>query len=127
YEDSVKQFEILAEQDPDNEDVLFALGLLHLQSNRTDEAEKYFLRLTRRSNRTNEVNYYLGRIAEDRGDPVKAAIWYQGVQSGQNYLDAQVRLAMSLARQERIEDARSHLKSIRTGNDREAAMLIQAE
>jgi len=127
YDDSVKQFEMLNKQDPDNEDVMFALALLHLQSNRNDEAETYFLRLTRHSNRTNEVNYYLGRIAEDRGDHAKAAIWYQGVQAGQSYFDAQIRLAMTLARQDRLEDARKHLKSIRTENDRQATLVIQAE
>lgn len=127
YEDSIKQFEILAGQEPDNEDVLFALGLLQLQSNRVDEAEKHFLRLTRRSSRTNEVNYYLGRIAEDRGDSEKAAVWYQGVQSGQNYLDAQVRLALTLASRDRLDDARKHLKSIRTSSDGETAMIVQAE
>ncbi len=126
-DDSVKQFEMLNKQDPDNEDVMFALALLHLQSNRNDEAEKYFLRLTRHSNRTNEVNYYLGRIAEDRGDHAKAAIWYQGVQAGQSYFDAQIRLALTLARQDRLEDARKHLKSIRTENDKQATLVIQAE
>ena len=127
FDDSVKQFEMLNKQDPDNEDVMFALALLHLQSNRNDEAEKYFLRLTRHSNRTNEVNYYLGRIAEDRGDHAKAAIWYQGVQAGQIYFDAQIRLALTLARQDRLEDARKHLKSIRTENDKQATLVIQAE
>ena len=127
FDDSVKQFEMLNKQDPDNEDVMFALALLHLQSNRNDEAEKYFLRLTRHSNRTNEVNYYLGRIAEDRGDHAKAAIWYQGVQAGQSYFDAQIRLALTLARQDRLEDARKHLKSIRTENDKQATLVIQAE
>jgi tetratricopeptide (TPR) repeat protein len=127
FDDSVKQFEMLNKQDPDNEEVMFALALLHLQSNRNDEAEKYFLRLTRHSNRTNEVNYYLGRIAEDRGDHAKAAIWYQGVQAGQSYFDAQIRLALTLARQDRLEDARKHLKSIRTENDKQATLVIQAE
>ena len=127
FDDSVKQFEMLNKQDPDNEDVMFALALLHLQSNRNDEAEQYFLRLTRHSNRTNEVNYYLGRIAEDRGDHAKAAIWYQGVQAGQSYFDAQIRLALTLARQDRLEDARKHLKSIRTENDKQATLVIQAE
>ncbi len=127
YEDSVKQFEILIEEDPDNEDVLFALALLHLQSDRTDDAEKYFMRLTRHSNRTDEVNYYLGRIAEDRGQSAKASVWYQGVQSGPNYFDAQVRLALTLARQDRLDDARKHLLTVRTENEAQSTMLIQAE
>lgn len=127
YDDSVEQFEILIQQEPENEDVLFALGLLHLQSDRVDDAEKYLLRLTSRSNRSNEVSYYLGRIAEDRGELARSAVWYQGVQSGPNYLDAQVRLAYTLARQDRLEDARKHLQAVRTQNEGDTVMLIQAE
>lgn len=127
YDDAVKQFEMLYTEDPENEDVAFALGLLHLQNDHVDEAEKYFLTLTSRASRANEVSYYLGRIAEDRKDYSKAAIWYQGVQSGQNYMDAQVRLSIMLAKQDRLEDARKHLKSIRTTTEGESAMLIQAE
>lgn len=127
YDDAVVQFEILAEQDPKNEDVSFALGLLHLQEDRLNEAEKYFLRLSGRSTRTNEVSYYLGRIAEDRSDFARSAVWYQGVQSGPNYLDAQVRLAYSLARQDKLDEARKHLQTIRTENETDSAVLVQAE
>lgn len=127
YDESLKQFEILIDQAPNNNDVMFALALLHLQSGDIDESEKYFLKLSTKSHRTNDVNYYLGRISEDHGDFEKAAIWYQGVQAGQNYFDAQVRLGLMLARQERIEDARMHLGSIRTQNENESVILIQAE
>ncbi|MEX2353361.1 MAG: tetratricopeptide repeat protein, partial [Gammaproteobacteria bacterium] len=127
HDESRRQFEILVKQEPDNTDVLFALSLLYLQLARLDDAETYLLRLSDRNERSNEVNYYLGRIAEDRGDFNKAAIWYQGVQAGQNYFDSQLRLALSLARQERFEEARDHLNTISTRNEAERAMLVQAE
>ncbi len=127
YGESVRQFEILIDQAPNNTDVMFALALLYLQSGDIDDSEEYFLKLSTRTHRTNDVNYYLGRITEDRGDYEKAAIWYQGVQAGQNYFDSQVRLGLMLARQGRIEDARMHLGSIRTQNENESVVLIQAE
>ena len=127
YDDSIEQFELLVAEEPNNEDVLFALSLLYLQSNNLDDAEKYLLRLSENNNRTNDVNYYLGRIAQDRDDYARAAVWYQGVQAGQNYFDAQLRLAMTLAKQDRLEDARKHLQSVRTESTRDAAMLLQAE
>jgi len=101
--------------------------LLYLQSGDIDASEEYFLKLSTKSHRTNDVNYYLGRISEDHQDHKKAAIWYQGVQAGQNYFDAQVRLGLMLAHQGRIEDARMHLGSIRTQNESESVILIQAE
>jgi len=127
YDDSRKQFEILVRQQPDNTDVLFALSLLYLQLARIDDAETHLMRLSGRNSRGNEVNYYLGRISEDRQDYGKAAIWYQGVQAGQHYFDSQLRLALMLARQERFADARKHLNTIRTRNEVEEVMLTQAE
>jgi tetratricopeptide (TPR) repeat protein len=127
YDESRKQFELLARQQPDNADVLFALSLLYLQLDRIDDAEIHLLRMTNRDNRNNEVNYYLGRIAEDRRDFNKAAIWYQGVQAGQSYFDAQLRLALMLARQERYEEASRHLGAVRSRNEVEAVMLVQAQ
>lgn len=127
YDRAREQFEILVGRAPNNTDVMFALALLYLQSGQIDDAEKYFSRLSTRGHRTNDVNYYLGRIAEDRADFDKAGIWYQGVQAGPNYFDAQVRLGLMLARQDRIEDARMHLNTIRTQNEQESVVLIQAE
>ena len=127
YEDSRQQYEILVEQAPNNVDILFALGLLYLQENRLNDAEGYFNRLSKRGSFNNEANYYLGRIAEDRKKLDQAAIWYQGVQKGQNYFDSRVRLALILAKQNRIDGARKHLNSIITQNDVERVILIQAE
>ena len=127
YDDSRRQYEILVVQAPDNVDILFALGLLYLQTNRLNDAEVYFSRLSRSGSFTNESNYYLGRITEDRDELDQAVIWYQGVQTGQNYFDSRVRLALILAKRGRIEDARNHLNSIFTQNGVEQVMLIQAE
>ena len=127
YEDSRRQYETLVEQAPNNVDILFALGLLYLQANRLNDAEVYFNRLSQRGSYNNEANYYLGRISEDRNKLDQAAIRYQGVQKGQNYFDSQVRLALILAKQDRIDGARKHLNSIITQNDAEQVILIQAE
>lgn len=127
YDDSIGQFELLAGQAPNNADVSFALGLLYLQSGQINEAEKQFSKLSKRGDRSNDVSYYLGRIAEDRMELQKAGIWYQGVQSGPNYFDSQVRLALILARQDRIDDARAHLNSIHARNETESVVIVQAE
>ncbi len=127
YSDALGQFEILADQAPNNVDVLFALGLIYLQSGKIHEAESNFRRLSARGHRNNEVSYYLGRIAEERNDYSQAGVWYQGVQAGPNYFDSQIRLALALARQKRFDDARMHLGAIRTQGERESRIIIQAE
>lgn len=127
FDDARRQFEILAIQAPNNTDVQYALGLLYLQANRLDDSHRYFERLVERGERDDDASYYLGRIAEERREYEKAGVWYQGVQRGENYFDAQVRLALIIAKQGRIEDARSHLKSVRTEGAQQKIVLIQAE
>ena len=127
FDDARRQFEILSEGAPNNTDVLYALGLLNLQGNRLDVAEANFQRLTETEEHGDDANYYLGRIAEEHKDYDHAAVWYQGVQRGENRFDAQVRIGLLLAKQGRIEDARTHLKSVRSQGEKERAILTQAE
>jgi tetratricopeptide (TPR) repeat protein len=127
FDDARAQFSLLAQAQPDSAEVLFALGLLDLQANRVAEAELYFRRLVNTDERGDDASYYLGRIAEERGDYAQANVWYLGVQGGDNYFDAQVRLGLILAKQDRLEEARTHLRSVRTRNAQERALLAQAE
>jgi len=122
-----REFELLATQAPNNPDVLYALGLLYLQASRMEDSERYFTRLTNTRQHVDEANYYLGRIAEERNELDKAGSWYQGVQKGENYFDAQIRLGLILASQEKVDDARKHLQSVRAKTKREKSLLIQAE
>lgn len=127
FEEARGQFELLFAEAPDNTDVLYTLGLLYLQGNRWDDAEIYFNRLLEQGKLTDTVNYYLGRIAEEKQDHDKASAWYQGVHKGENYFDAQVRLALLLAKKGEIEQARSHLNAIQTQGEQQAIILVQAE
>jgi tetratricopeptide (TPR) repeat protein len=127
FDDATEQFELLRQSDPDNIDVAFALGLLHLQGNRLDAAEPYFRGMVNSDERGDDASYYLGRIAEQREQFEQANVWYLGVQGGDNYFDAQVRLGLILAKQDRLVEARTHLRSVRTRNAEERALLVQAE
>ncbi len=128
YDKALNQFELLATREPGNPDVLYALGLLYLQSNRLDDSESLFKKLSEQGgNQTDVANYYLGRIAEEKRHYDEASAWYQGVHKGEHYFDAQVRLAMLLARKGEVEQARNHLNSIRKQNGQQALIIVQAE
>lgn len=127
FDDARRQFELLVSEAPNNVDVLYALGLLYLQNNRLDEAQVYFERLSGLGEQTSEANYYLGRIAEEKGELEKAIDWYQTLQDGNNYFDAQVRLALIYARQNNIEGAREHLHGIKATSQEQKNIIIQAE
>ena len=127
FDDARRQFEILVSEAPNNADVLYALGILYLQNNRYDDARIYFERLAELEENPSETNYYLGRIAEEQGKLETAEGWYQNVQKGNNYFDAQVRLAFIYAEQDRLEDARTHLRTINYENLVQKNILVQAE
>ncbi len=126
FDDARRQFEILSVQGPNNVDVLFALGLLYLQTNRLDDAEKYFLRLGKLKKRVFDSNYYLARIAEEKDELEKASDLYQGVHGGENYLDARIRMSLILARQGNVDKALENIRAIQNA-DANRLILIQAE
>jgi tetratricopeptide (TPR) repeat protein len=127
FDEARRQFEILSVQAPNNSDVLFALGLLYLQSSRLDEAKTYFKRLVAQDIRSNDANYYLGRIDEENKNYEEAGVWYQSVQNGENYFDAQVRYGLILAKLGNMDAARIHLKKIPVRGEEQATLLVQAE
>jgi tetratricopeptide (TPR) repeat protein len=127
FEDARTQFEILSAKVPENVDVLYALGLLNLQTNKLDDAEKYFVKLTDLKQRVFDSNYYLGRIAEEKDALDKASDLYQGVHGGENYFDARIRLSLILAKQGEIEKALSNIRSIQKAKGSNRLILIQAE
>ncbi len=128
FDEARRQFEILQVQAPNNIDTLYALGLLYLQTSRLDDAEQQFLRLTELKKRVFDANYYLGRIAEERDSFDEATNYYRGVHGGENYLDANIRLSLILARQGDVDKALRNIRAIeRKPGNSNRLILIQAE
>lgn len=121
------QFEVLAEQSPDNPDVLYALGLLALDAKNMDDAQRYLSRLAQLGQRVDEAHYYLGRIAETQDKPAEARQWYAKVARGEYYLEAQIRIASLLAKEGNLRGARDHLQGLRMQDPDSAVRLYLAE
>ncbi|GMR08370.1 MAG: tetratricopeptide repeat protein [Gammaproteobacteria bacterium] len=122
-----KQFEILASQAPDNIDILYALGMLALQSEDLDSARKYLVQLASKGKRTLEASFYLGQIAESQQKLDEARGWYEAVNRGENYVAAQVRAAMIMAKLGDVQAGRNHLRSIRARSQGQQVLLFLAE
>lgn len=127
FEQARDQFKRLLKANPDNPDVLYALGLLSLQSNNLDEADDYFRQLVDLGERKQEARYYLGRIAEEQGKFETAADYYVGVEGGENHMDAQIRMGLILAKQDKIDEALRHLQEIQPASDEDRHLLAQAK
>ncbi len=127
-DDARKAFRELVRRTPDNADAVFALGLLSLQAGLNDEAAKLFERLLDLDgSTTTRAQYYLGQMAELNGDYQKAVDWYSSVRGGPNFHDAQLRIAVALARLGEVDQAREHLHGLASNNPAVQSRLYQVE
>ena len=106
------QFEIVLDYQPKDADALFALGLLNLQLDKADEAKQYFESMIEDGQRVAEANYYLGQSGEMLKDESFAIEHYNEVRNGKHYVDAQIRIAVILARQGKVDAARERLQNV---------------
>jgi len=122
-----KQFELVLEDQEDNIDAIFAVALLALRAGDLDYAETKFIVLINRKKRQNEGKYYLGQIAEHRENFSEARRWYSDINSGHYYIDAKIKLALLIARDDNVDDARSFLKKITAQSVEQELRIIVAE
>ncbi len=101
-----EQFEILSEQSPQDSDLLFSLALINREIGDREAAQVYLLQTIALGQRTDEAYYYLGRMAEDNGDPQAAIAHYMEVGVGPEYLAANSRIGAMLVEQGQLD--RSH-------------------
>ncbi len=113
YEDALKQYRYLQTLAPDNSELKYTMGLLLLQLKRYDEAASELESIRRRGERFDDINFYLGWIAENRGDLRAAIDYYAAVSRGANYLEAGMRMAALLAREGDLAAARERLRALR--------------
>jgi tetratricopeptide (TPR) repeat protein len=127
YEEARVQFAIVATSTPDNSDVVYALGLLNLQANRIDDARGNFVQLLKLEGRRDDANFYLGQIAESREQLTSALDSYRAVSTGPNRIQAQIRVALILSSQDRVDAAREQLKSIEPNSSEQRLQIVRAE
>jgi tetratricopeptide (TPR) repeat protein len=128
FDEAREQFTLLTTEMPDNADVHVAAGLLSLQMADPDRAETYLTRALDLGYRDAEmVRYYLGQVAEERKQDALAVSRYESVAKGEYLVSARTRHAGILARQGKLADALTLLKSTETVIDGQRIQLIQAE
>jgi len=128
YDEARVQFQTLAKDFPDNVDVVFAIGVLSLQLQDYALAEANFKRLVVLPYRDkNAVRLYLGQIAEDQKNYTEALRWYEEIASGEQYLQAQIRYALVLNKQGKLDAARAHLRQVNAGSGQARVQLVLTE
>lgn len=122
-----REFTSALKIDADNTAALYALGLIEMDLGEYEDAEKHFTLLQNRGERLSDTSYYLGRIAEQRGDILRAMQFYREVRDGRRVIDAAVRQAVIISRQGNMEAARAYLETLRVRFPQQELRLLQIE
>jgi len=123
YEKARIEFEKLHRAAPDDVELLYTLGLLSLESQRLDDAEKYMLILVEMNQREGEAQYYLGRVSEGQGRHDKAIEWYRQVHIGEYMFDAKLRIANLLGETGHFDEAYEHLGAMLKGSQSNGSLV----
>ncbi|HUW28100.1 MAG TPA: tetratricopeptide repeat protein, partial [Sulfuriferula sp.] len=122
------EFRRLEKEVPGNPEIGMAIGLLSLQLNDLDDAEKEFKGVLQTGYAdAGAAQIYLGQIAEMRKQYDQAAKWYQSVAPGTHYIPAQIRYAGLLAKQGKMAEARAYLRNLKVDGEADKMLLIEAE
>jgi tetratricopeptide (TPR) repeat protein len=127
YAEARAEFEKLLAAHPNNNDVIYAVGLLALQLKDYATAESSLKRLLDTGYRDpNGVRFTLGQAAEEQKNWGAAIDWYESIQRGDHYLPSRVRVAGVMAKQGRLAQAREYLRA-QGGEGEQGIQLLIAE
>ena len=121
-----KQFSRLHKLQPDNDEVLYALGVLALQLEKRDLAREHFRALYGMNRRRDEAAFLIGQIEEKEQHLDTAREWYERV-GGDLEVEAQVRIARILAGEGQTAQAQELLQRLRVRAPEHAVTLYLVE
>ncbi|MCS6945175.1 MAG: tetratricopeptide repeat protein [Sutterellaceae bacterium] len=129
------QFERVLQQQQDNLDALYALGVLDMESPATRAAaRRYFERYLQaleeapQAMRDPDPAYLnLARIAEEQKKYDEALAWLARVSGADNRFLARLRHALVLGKMQRVDEARQLLAELQPSSDAARVQIAQAE
>ncbi|EIJ42595.1 ChAPs (Chs5p-Arf1p-binding proteins) [Beggiatoa alba B18LD] len=127
YEKAFEAFKRIQATFPRPEDVLFPLGILALQLNKLDEARQFFTDLQKQAEQADIAYYYLGQVEEKAKNWDTALTWYKKIKSGDNFLTAQMRIALVLSEQGNLNAAVEYLRNVPTEQEEDSLQLLRFE
>jgi Flp pilus assembly protein TadD len=128
YAKAKQQFEKVLAANPENTDVIYAVGLLayQLKDYATADANmRHLLELGYRD--PDGVRYILGQIAEAQKNWPQAVDWYEKIHSGEHFLPSRLRAAQAIAKEGRLADARAYLHAVKVSSKQDAVQLVIGE
>lgn len=128
YPQAKVQFQRLSEANPENSGLAFTLALLSSQISDYAAADAQLRQALSLGYENRDAVYFqLGQVNEKLKREDEAAKWYRSVQEGEQFVAAQARYALLLARRGGVDEARRYLQSVDVIEDSKRVQLIQAE
>lgn len=112
FDEAAKHFSELTDDEKLQHEARFALGLLALQMNKPKDATEYFIQLLDDKKRVAEAQYYLAQSYELQNELDKAVQAYGEVKNNKFSFESNLRIALILAKQGHIKDARVRLQNM---------------
>jgi tetratricopeptide (TPR) repeat protein len=106
---------------------LYTLGMLELQQDRLEVAEALFEQLLSTGAQSYDALYFLGVIAERRGDEAAALRYFSRVEDGGRALPARQRVAGILAGQDGVEAGLEQLQDLASTQPELAPEIVAAQ
>lgn len=94
---ALPEYEVLYKKAPENSDIAISLALLYIETDQLDKATLILEKLIVSDQKVDVSNYYLGRIAQSKGDDKRAISYYLKIEKGNYKFDAQMRSGILLA------------------------------
>ncbi len=122
------EFETLIGAANNNPDMIVAIGLLMLQNGDSAGAEKYFTLAKANNYKEPDVlQIYIAQNHEESKRYAEAAAAYRAVGQGEQYFPAQLKVAAMLGKQNKLDAARAHLKTITADSQEQKIQIILAD
>lgn len=125
FDEARIQFERLTELHPNNPEVIYSLGLLHVQAGRMDAAAERFNELLGLGMRQAESHFYLAQIAEAQGNRADAIAHYEQIIDSQRGFEARTRIAYLKSMDGDVDGALLELDRARPLDPEQQDFLVQ--
>ncbi len=128
YDVAKKQYPTILQYSKNSPEVSAVLGLLSFQSADYASAEGYFQQALKQDFKdTDQIYIYLAQVSEKQNHDAEATSWYNKVQVGQHYLEAQIGLASLIARTESVDKAIDKLDALDNLTTEQQIIVIQTQ
>ena len=122
------EFQRVADHNPDNPDLVFAIALLSLQMNDLQGAETELKQALGKGKKDQDtVQYYLGQLSEAKQQDDEAIAHYREVKEGEHVFASTMRIAYLLSKHDKLDEARQVLHQLQPANNLQRSQMVLVE